>query len=939
MEYPLLNTLRRGVFRRDLEDPTALAFKVEFGIIKGQSLFGDKMFTFPAHNNKIEGSILYDHMPTPFFQLPIPTTQIRSSSLVDHSLVPQGAYSAYTYLLNSNQDARAEMLLDFIGGWHELQTNHPYLFESVSGIQNLLNIEPKYGPRIKEGYEGAKVTFTMRDTLDQRVRHMLSLYRSIVWDDKWHKHTMPDMSRFFKMYIYISDYRLFTKRAGSSIFGADKTTAQPEKNKDFMEKVMDFEVPQIPSSRGASIRAQATNILTRNLNDIARGVTDRVKGKVEEKLSGAAKAVGLSSKLSASALNLVMEVVDTIAPVTMIECDMCDIDIRSINKIFSNNYDDTKPGYSTTFNFIVNVRNVNVTHRFTATIDDIDEAYASEVFYRRFPTAEKYSYLGADKVPTSISTIIDDKIISINNTDLNQGNDESDYRIASLYLKGSNVVSDAIHLADKDRKINVLQPYYFTDVPSVENNKYGGSEASSPLWGTIGGWVDKLGKWVEGSVGTRLENAIEGLTFSPVLGGHSVTEYLETIGTQNVIGLLGLIQDSMRKKMEVFDITKEQSDAIFNETLKQISMRKPSDEAEEVIINTSKEVLSNMTLYSYMESYAEKHFIEDIVELHKTEEDDKVGEENLFKSEDGGELNSNISLISTSPDVITPTASIFASKEKNETPDANIYSSTDEDNIAEPNLLSTPDSTKIGDANIYKTSGEVQSPEVHMHSTDDKTKMVKHSIFASDEREYVKDVHLTKTDDDNAIQNVDMYSSEEDLKLKSDPLYSAEDHNELPGVSMYESKENLNAPNVNIHETGEDHSHEVSVRLHSSEESGQVHTPNLYKTDDGMTEARPVDIYSSEEYSTAPRAVLHQTEDVAQPSKTIRLHGSSDDNRIGRVSIFASEQDREVTKQDIHETPDEAESVEEAFRRGHTKEYTITDKLAHMEKIRKEHKY
>ena len=70
-----------------------------------------------------------------------------------------------------------------------------------------------------------------------------------------------------------------------------------------------------------------------------------------------------------------------------------------------------------------------------------------------------------------------------------------------------------------------------------------------------------------------------------------------------------------------------------------------------------------------------------------------------------------------------------------------------------------------------------------------------------------------------------------------------------------------------------------------------------------------------------------------------RQYGSADDNRVGRVSIFASEQDRKVTKQDIHETPDEAESVEEAFRRGHTKEYTITDKLAHMEKIRKEHKY
>ena len=499
------------------------------------------------------------------------------------------------------------------------------------------------------------------------------------------------------------------------------------------------------------------------------------------------------------------------------------------------------------------------------------------------------------------------------------------------------MVSDAIHLADKDRKINVLQPYYFTDVPSVENNKYGGSEASSPLWGTIGGWVDKLGKWVEGSVGTRLENAIEGLSFSPVIGGHSVTEYLETIGTQNIIGLLGLIQDSMRKKMEVFDMTREQSDAIFNETLKQISMRKPSDEAEEVIINTSKEVLSNMTLYSYMESYAEKHFIEDIAELHKTEEDDKVGDENLFKSEDGGELNSNISLISTSPDVVTPTASIFASKEDNKAPEANIHSSVDANGVAEPNLLSTTDNTKVGTTNIYKTADEVQSPEVNMHSTEEKDKMVKYSIFASDEREHVKDVHLMKTDDDSSVQGVEMYSTEEELKLKSDPLYSAVDHNDLPGVSMYESAEGINTPEMNIHTTGEDHSHEVSVRLHSSEEGGQVHTPNLYKTDDRMTEVRKVDIYSSEEYSTAPRAVIHQTEDVAQPSRTIRLHGSSDDSRVGRVSIFASEQDGKVTKQDIHESPDEAESVEEAFRRGHSGEYTITDKLAHMEKIRKEH--
>lgn len=88
-------------------------------------------------------------------------------------------YCTYDYLRSTAQGTRAEMLLEFIDALNEIQNDFPWYFQSISGINNLLHIKPDQGYRLKN----AQVTIKMIDSIDQRVRYLLSLYRRIVWDD------------------------------------------------------------------------------------------------------------------------------------------------------------------------------------------------------------------------------------------------------------------------------------------------------------------------------------------------------------------------------------------------------------------------------------------------------------------------------------------------------------------------------------------------------------------------------------------------------------------------------------------------------------------------------------------------------------------------------------------------------------------------------------
>ena len=49
----------------------------------------------------------------------------------------QETYNAYNYLMNRNEDRRAEYIKDFVEGLYAVQRDFPYIFQKISGINKL----------------------------------------------------------------------------------------------------------------------------------------------------------------------------------------------------------------------------------------------------------------------------------------------------------------------------------------------------------------------------------------------------------------------------------------------------------------------------------------------------------------------------------------------------------------------------------------------------------------------------------------------------------------------------------------------------------------------------------------------------------------------------------------------------------------------------------
>lgn len=219
-------------------------------------------------------------------------------------------YCTYDYLRSTAQGTRAEMLLEFIDALNEIQNDFPWYFQSISGINNLLQIKPDQGYRLKN----AQVTIKMIDSIDQRVRYLLSLYRRIVWDDVYQRWALPDMMRFFKMYIYISEIRDFHAPS-------EPDYELPEEDK----KENPFDTNVIMKRRQMDDNKSGWSKIG---NEIYNGVGDIVNGTfghINDKLKN--NKINFGSKAGASSVRLLLNAIDSVSPVTMIECDMCDIDL------------------------------------------------------------------------------------------------------------------------------------------------------------------------------------------------------------------------------------------------------------------------------------------------------------------------------------------------------------------------------------------------------------------------------------------------------------------------------------------------------------------------------------------------------------------------------------------------------------------------------------
>lgn len=414
---------QKGVFNTDFEEPTYLTFRLHFGSMVNSGSFIDGLCSLVAPQNNSGTMGNYESMPTPFFQLKGPERAVQEATALNTGDIrgQNFVYSAYEYLFNSNQAHRAELLLEFIHGWSELQYQYQYFFTKVEGISEALKINPASGIRLKDG---TKLKITVRDSLDQRVRYLLSLYRRIVWDDDFQRWTMPDMMRFFRVYVFVSEIRTFHK--ATTEYTQNNTTPSGAKtiSDSINNSLKNYTERTLTTVKNEANRA--VNTLISHIPELGiPAIDDYIDSKTGRgNVNGLSGSIGSTNEYDISSImglaDFVYKTVNDIAPVTLYEFDMCDIDVDSLNSIVNNSYANESPEESGNFTFSVNVRQLNVVEKYNI-LKDVG----------RWPGAEALSYIktGTDiplDFPTNLNLYINDFLINKLNRNLQPVGYDSD---------------------------------------------------------------------------------------------------------------------------------------------------------------------------------------------------------------------------------------------------------------------------------------------------------------------------------------------------------------------------------------------------------------------------------------------------------------------------------------------------------------------------------
>ena len=191
------------VFYDGHEDPTFLTFKVEFG--EWGASITDNISIASVQRTSINNNTWlmdYDQMPMGLLDL----NYNEGGKFND-----QETYNAFNYLMNRNEDRRAQYVRDFVDGLYAAQRAFPYMFQRINGVDKLTTVDTHQGQRLKDCV--LKLS-CINDTLDWKLRTLMELYRKAAWDDIYQRWSLPDIMRFFKMIIYVFDARTIAMPGG-----------------------------------------------------------------------------------------------------------------------------------------------------------------------------------------------------------------------------------------------------------------------------------------------------------------------------------------------------------------------------------------------------------------------------------------------------------------------------------------------------------------------------------------------------------------------------------------------------------------------------------------------------------------------------------------------------------------------------------------------------
>lgn len=227
-------------------------------------------------------------------------------------------YSTYDYLKNSlGEIERAKMLKIFMKQLIDLTYKFPFYIKSIDGINDLLTVDAKRGYRVKKD---ATITLKCYESLDQRITTLKNLYKKIAWDDTFQRWILPDMMRYFRMDIYISEFRIFHEYIG-------KKTTIKIKNGGYNQK------------KGSNL-------------DIIKTIKNTLS-KVGNILSG-------EKTLAHNPWILANHTINNVIPTLKLECKMCEFDIGNMfSHLSSINVNDPKSKRTDDIEIKIKVGNIN----------------------------------------------------------------------------------------------------------------------------------------------------------------------------------------------------------------------------------------------------------------------------------------------------------------------------------------------------------------------------------------------------------------------------------------------------------------------------------------------------------------------------------------------------------------------------------------------------
>lgn len=113
------------------------------------------------------------------------------------------ANTAFHFLLRNNELTRANMLIDFVELLSEINSNHPWYWKSISGLEALME-RKVLSKEVKIEDESPKITIKcLEDAYDSRIGTLLDLYRAICFDYRNKREIVPANLRKFDMDICI----------------------------------------------------------------------------------------------------------------------------------------------------------------------------------------------------------------------------------------------------------------------------------------------------------------------------------------------------------------------------------------------------------------------------------------------------------------------------------------------------------------------------------------------------------------------------------------------------------------------------------------------------------------------------------------------------------------------------------------------------------------